>query len=619
MKSSDVIPTKVGIQMIKGWISDFSGMTFFILLSLFINIAHAESHIIKSHGYAVFGELKYPKDFTHFEYANPNAPKGGEIRHYYPAGFDALNDYILKGNKAPELWMTHETLLTPAGDEPYSSYGMLAESIEYPVSKEWIVFNIRPEAKWHDGKSVTAEDVVFSFNIFREKGDPNYKIIFQDVEKAEALSSHRIKFYIKNPRNPLIFPLVGESLYIMPKHFLKDKEFDKFDNEPILGSGPYKIKEFKFNKYIIYERIKDHWAKNVPANNGMYNFDEIRYDSYLDSVVAVEAFKSGAYDFKEENISRVWATGYDIKPVRKGDIIKELVQHSIPANLQTTFINMRRNDGKDINFREAMTLAFDFDWMNKALFYSLYKRTESYFDNTHFKAQGLPQGEELKILQKYRGKIPDHIFTQEFVMPSTGADPMRNRNNLRKAKDLLFASGYKLQNGKMISPYTNKPVELEMLYVSSVHEKMLGAFRNNLKKIGITLKLRMIDSAQFMDRIKSFDFDMTPVAFNALSVPGSNQKQLWHSSADVKGGLNFAGLHSDVVDDLISGLINASHEEELIANAKALDRVLLWGYYSVPQMYSSNYRLLYWNKFGIPAVRPKYSMGKESWWAKSAE
>lgn len=593
-------------------------MTIVMILVFAIEL-RAEEAITKSHGYAIFGNLKYDKNFPHFDYVNPNAPKGGEMNLHTLGGFDSLNDFILKGNKAPELWYTYEALMGSSSDEPYSSYCHLAESIEYPTSKKWVIFNIRPQARWHDGKPITAEDVVFSLNTLKEKGDPNYKIIFQDVEKAVALSPSRVKFYISNPANPLIIPSIGESLYILPKHFFEGKDFEKFDNEPMLGSGPYKISEFKFNKYIVYERVKDYWGKDLPVNKGMYNFDFVRFDSYLDPVVATEAFKSGAYDFREENTSRVWATGYNISAVKSGKIIKETVQHGVAASIQTTFLNMRREDSKDINFREAMSLAFNFDWMNKNLFYGIYKRTESYFDNTHFKAQGLPEGEELKILEKYKNKLPEHIFTKEFVVPFTDADPMKNRNNLRRAKDLLFESGYKLQNGKMISPYTKKPVALEIIYTLPAHERMLSAFRNNLKKIGITLNLRLIDRAQFMDRAQVFDFDMTPVSFNPLSVPGNNQRQIWHSQADIKGGLNFSGLHSDIVDDLIEKLVTASHEDDLIAHAKALDRVLLWGYYSIPQMYSNQYRLLYWNKFGIPAIRPKYGIAREAWWAKSVE
>ncbi len=619
MKDSSIIPSKTMLQSIKGWVYISFMALFSSVFSSFTCSAYAENHTIKTHGYAIFGGLKYKKDFTHYEYSNPDAPKGGELRLHYPAGFDCLNDYILKGNKAPELWLTHETLLSSAGDEPYSSYGHLAEAIEYPHSKEWVVFYLRPEAKWHDGTKITPEDVVFSLNMLKEKGDPNYKVIYQDVERAEAISEHAVKFHINNPRNPLIIPLIGESLYVLPKKFFKDKEFDKFDHSPILGSGPYKIKQYEFNKYIVYERVKNYWAQNIPVNKGMYNFDEIRYESYRDPVVAVEAFKAGGYDLREENISRVWATSYNIKAVKDGRLIKETVDHKVPANLQTTYINMRRDDGKDINFRQALTLAFDYDWMNKNLFYSLYKRTESYFDNTHFKATGLPTGKELKILEKYKHELPEHIFTTEFKMPKTGADPIRNRENLKIAKKLLFDSGYKLVNGNMVSPYTKKPVIMEVFYVSSAHERLFLAFKNNLKKIGITLQLRQVDSAQFMDRSKTFDFDLVPFAFTALSVPGSNQKQLWHSSADVTGGFNLSGLHSQIVDDLIQGLINSATEEEVIAHSKALDRVLLWGFYSIPQMYSSSYRLLYWNKFDIPKIRPTYSIGRESWWAKSAE
>ncbi len=612
MNNSDFIRSKEWCQAVIGWF-------LVIAFSLFYNVVYASEHIIKSHGYAVFGELKYSKDFPHFEYTNPNAPKGGEMNNYTLGSFDSLNDYVLKGNKAPDLWLTHDTLLYPAADEPYSSYGYIAESIEYPTSKEWVVFNLRPEAKFHDGHPLTSEDVVFTYNILKEKGEPNYKIIYNDVGKAVSIGPHKVKFYINNPKNPLIISLLGESLYILPKHFFENKDFEKYDSEPILGSGPYKIKEFEFNKYITYERVSNYWGKDIPVMRGMFNFDRLRYELYLEPTIAVEAFKGGAYDFREENISRIWSTGYNIPAVKNGKIIKELVSHNIPANLQALFLNMRREAFQDINFRKAMTLAFDFDWMNKQLFYGIFKRTESYFDNSKFKSTGIPTGRELQILNNYRQYLPAHIFTEEFVMPSTGADPIRNRENLRKAKELLIEAGYKLENGKMISPHTNKPVEIEVLYSTAAFEKLLNSYKSNLKKIGITLRLRLVDYAQYQKRAQEFDFDMLTVAFNPLSVPGSNQRQLWHSSADQKGGLNFSGLHNKVVDELIENLVQVEKEEELIAYTKALDRVLLWGYYAIPEMYSSHYRLLYWNKFGIPNTRPKYGIGKEAWWAKSAE
>lgn len=590
-----------------------------ILFAVMLMPEDTNALVNKSHGYAVFSKLKYDRNFKSFDYVNPEAPKGGEMKYHHVGSFDSLNSFILKGNSAPGLLETFDTLMTPAGDEPNSSYGLIAESIEYPKDKKWVIFNLHPEAKWHDGKPITAEDVEFSYNILLEKGSPNYKIAYQDIGKVEVINKRRVKFYIKNPLNPLVVPLIGEGLSILPKHFFVDKDFETYDTKPILGSGPYKVKDYKFNKFIKYERINDYWAKDLPVNKGSHNFDNIIYEMYLDAAVAVEGFKAGDYDFRQENISRIWATSYDIGAVKDGRIKKVNASHSVPANLQNIFMNMRRPDFKDRNFRKALTLAFDFDWMNANLFYGIYKRTESYFENTRFQATGIPEGRELEILEKYKDDLPGEVFTQPFVMPSTGDDLLKNRENLREAKQLLLDAGYTIKNGKMVSPYTKKPVKIEVLYHMPAFERIFGAFKANLERIGITLELRLLDHAQFWKRSKEFNFDLMSFAFVPTYIPGHFERFKWHSDSNIEGGLNFSGVNNKAVDELIEALLKASDEKQLLHNARALDRVLLWNYYSVPQFYSSEYRYLYWNKFGIPEIKPEYSIGLKTWWAKSAE
>jgi microcin C transport system substrate-binding protein len=591
-----------------------------IVTSLFCVCFFCEANALtKTYGYAVFGKLKYPENFTHYDYVNPNAPKGGVVTLYNIGGYDSLSSFILKGTAAPQLNYTFDTLLVSSSDEPYSTYPLVAESLEYPDDKKWVIFNLRPEAKWHDGKPITAHDVLFSFNILKDKGNPNYKVIFEDVEKAEVINDRKIKFYISNPLNPLVISVIGENLTIIPKHFFADKDFETYHDKPILSSGPYRVKSFAFNKYIEYERVDDYWGKDLPVNRGSYNFQKMQVECYLDTTVAVEAFKAGAYDFREENISRVWATAYDIPAVHKGELIKETAKHNIPAPLQTTFLNIRKPDLQDINFRKALTFAFDFDWMNKHLFYNVYKRTESYFDNSKFKATGIPQDRELQVLLKYKDQLPEELFIQEFKIPTTGANSLRNRENLKQAKQLLLSSGYKIVNNKMISPYTKKAVEVEILYHMPQFERVFNAFKANLEKIGITLVLRQVDHSPFWERSKVFNFDLQTFAFFASLVPGIPEKLKWHSESDVEGGYNFSGVHSKVVDELINNMIKASNEQDLIVYSRALDRVLLWNYYSIPQMYSNEFRYLYWNKFGIPEVKPSYYIGIDTWWAKSAE
>lgn len=592
-------------------ISLFSNL---LLMAPVIPICNAKE-LTTSHGHAVFGELKYKKDMKHFDFANPDAPKGGRVKFASIGTFDSLNEFTLKGNKAPGLNYVYEPLMYSSSDEPYSQYGLIAESIETSDNRKWVTFDIRKEARWHDNEKITAHDVKFSFDTLKAKGDPNYKIIYEDVSQAEVINDYKIKFHISAPENPLIISsLCG--LPILPKHFFKDKDFESFDTKPILGSGPYKVKDYKFGKFIEYERVQNYWGKDLPIMKGLNNFDIVQFDVYLDAQVAVEAFKSGEYDFKNENVSRVWATNYDIDTVRNGKIIKEEIIHKLPANLQAMFLNVRRPDFNDRNMREALTLAFDFDWMNRALFYGIYNRTESYFDNTKFASAGLPSKAELEILNKYKDELPEEVFTKEFIMPKTGSDPLANRENLKKAMEILKSSGYKIEGSKLISPYTKKPVEIEIIYHLQQFERVFNAYKNNLEKIGITLNLRQLDHAQYQKRMQEFDFDISTAAFNSLSIPGNNQRQLWHSSADIEGGFNFSGVHSKAIDEIVDKLSNSRTEEEIILYAKVLDRILLWNYYSIPQMHSKKFRILYWNKFDIPKIRPDYDIGIETWWMK---
>lgn len=586
-----------------------------LVITLQMKPALAEDRVAIKHGHAVFGELKYPKDFKHFDFANPDAPKGGFVKFYSLGAFDSLNEFVLKGNKAPSLGYTYESLMYPSTDEPYSQYCLIAESIEVPESKTWVAFNIRPEARWHDGKEITAEDVKFTLETLKTKGDPNYKIIYGDVSHVEVLDKRKVKFHISAPDNPLIISSIG-GMPLLPKHFFADKDFEKYDDKPILASGPYKIKAYEFGKFIEYEKVQDYWAKDLPIARGLHNFHNIKFDVYLDYQVAVEAFKSGEYDYRDEMVSRVWSTSYDIEPIKDGKIIKAEWSHKQPANLQTTYLNMRNPNLADIKLREALTLAFDFDWMNKALFYGVYTRTTSYFDNSKFAAKGLPEGKELEILNKFKGQVPEEVFTKEFVMPSTNANPFKNRENLKKAFNILTEAGYKIDKNLLISPHTGKPVVVEVIYHLQQFERMLNAYKDNLAKIGITLNLRFLDHAQYQKRMQTFDFEMTTAAFNSVSIPGNNQRQLWHSSADVDGGYNFSGVHNAAVDYLVDHLSNSKTEEDLIAYARALDRVLLWNYYSIPQMHSRKFRFLYWNKFEMPEIKPDYDVGTETWWMK---
>lgn len=586
-----------------------------LILFLVFVITSAHAEVIKGSSYALLGAVKYKDNFDHFDYVNPTAPKRGKVIYSFPATFDSLNRYILKGNKAPGLEITQDSLMKSSLDELYGMYGLIAESIEYSSKKDWVIYNLRKEARWHDGKPITAEDVKFTFDILRSEGDPNYKIVLADIDEIKVLTPTRVKFTIKNPKNMTIISLISTQS-ILPKHFFEGKKFDKYDKEPVLGSSAYKIKSFQFGKSIEYERVKDYWAENLNVNRGFNNFDYVQYDVYLDQISEILALKAGEVDFRSENYSKMWATAYNIEQIKDGSMIKELVEHKLPASLQSFFLNTRRSDLADRNVREALTLAFDFDWLNKNLFYGLYTRTQSYYENTFFQARGTPSVDELKLLEPFKNDIPKEVFEKEFRMPRTHANIVESRENLKRARQLLLDSGYVISGDGLISPYTKKPLELELIYRDDAFDRMLNFYVKNLAKIGIKLKLHKLDDAQAQLRTDKFDYDITTISFAPVTIPGISETQVWNSAARVEGGYNFSGVNSKAIDFLTKTLSDPKDTDELIAAAKALDRILLYSYYSIPHFYSKNFRLVYWNKFGVPAKRPDYDVGNSTWWLK---
>ena len=591
--------------------------TIIALILCIISIAvNAEESDI-SHGYALLGKLKYKNDFKNFEYVNQDAPKGGKIKFAYPSIFDSLNPFILKGNSAPGLAYTYETLMADSMDEPASQYGLIAEKIIIPKDRKWVEFVLRLEAKWHDGTRITASDVAFSFDTLKDRGNPNFRILFNEVQKAEAINDHQIRFYLKNSQDPTIIATIG-SLPIISKAFFTTHDLESYHDKPFLGSGPYKVKEYNFGKYIIYERVDNYWGRDLPVNKGQYNFNQIQYDCYQDMEIAVQALLNGEYDFRQENVARIWATQYNGDAFKKGLMIKETMSSKQSANLQAMFFNLRKPVLTDVNLRKAINLAYDFDWVNKYLFYDSYKRLESYFHNTEFAATGLPEGRELNILSEFIGQVPNEVFTDIYVTPGTNATRQTNRENLKQAKQILLNSGYKVLNGKMISPVTQKPVELEIIYEYQAFERIFHALKDNLANIGITLNLRFIDKAQYELRVQKFDYDLINGVFVPSIIPGSVQEMVWHSKSDMTGGYNLAGVHNPVVDNLIQRIKHAKDKVELVALSKALDRVLLWNYYTVPQYYSPGFRIIYWDKFERPKIKPTYNIGESTWWMKKS-
>jgi len=565
------------------------------------------------HGLAMHGELKYGPDFKHFDYVNANAPKGGTVKLGATGSFDNLNGFIVKGEAASGLGNIYDTLMTGSADEAFSAYGLLAQSIETPEDRSWVQFVLRKEARWHDGKPVTADDVIWTFNTLIEKGTPGYRYYYADVAGVEKIDERTVRFTFKNGKNREL-PLIMGQLVVLPKHYWQDKDFAKTTLEPPLGSGPYRIESLEAGRDISYARVEDYWGRDLPVNVGRDNFDVIRYDYYRDATVQVEAFKAGAFDFRAENISKVWATAYDIPAVKNGLIKKIEVKHNRTAIIQGFIYNTRRDIFKEPKLRQALAYAFDFAWSNRNLFYGQYTRTRSYFDNSELAATGLPGPDELEILEPFRGRIPDEVFTTEYQPPKTKGDG-RIRSNLRIGDRLLKEAGWVIEDGQRINEKTGQVLEFEILLVSPAFERVVLPFIKNLERLGVKASVRTVDSAQYLRRLETFDYDMLTSAWGQSLSPGNEQLGYWGSqAASQNGSQNYIGISDPVVDELIAGLIAAPDRKSLVTRTRALDRVLQWGHYLIPHWHLDYDRLIFWNKFERPAVTPLSGAQLGTWW-----
>ena len=565
------------------------------------------------HAIAMHGEPKYGPGFTHFDYADPDAPKGGDVRLSAIGTFDNLNPYILKGVAAVGLGGLFETLMTSSDDEAFTKYGLLAESIEVPDDRSWAAFTLRAEARWHDGRPVTPEDVIWSLETLKTKGHPFYRTYFANIAKAERTGERSVRFTFSGGENREL-PLIAGELPILPRHYWEGREFGKTTLKPPLGSGPYRVKSLDPGRSITYERIKDYWGAEIPVNKGRNNFDTIRYDYYRDTTVALEAFKSGGYDFRIENTSKDWATAYDAPPVRQGLIKLEEIRHQRPTGMQAFVFNTRREIFRDPRVRRALAFAFDFEWSNKNLFYGQYTRTESYFSNSELASTGLPGPEELKILEPLRGQIPDQVFTETYKPPAS--DGSGNiRRNLRQGLSLLKQAGWVFKDRKLVKAETGLPFSFEILLSQPVWERIALPFVKNLERLGIEARVRTVDAAQYQKRTEDFDFDMTVDVFGQSLSPGNEQRDLWGSeAAGRQGSRNTIGIRDEAVDRLIELVISAPDRDSLIHRTRALDRVLLWGHYLIPHWHIRSFRVAYWDKFGRPPTNPKYDLGFDTWW-----
>jgi len=554
---------------------------------------------------------KYAAAFPHFDYVNPTAPKGGTLRLAVDGTFDSFNSFIPKGNAASTGSV--ETLLVNSADEPFTAYGLVAETMEWPADRSWVIFNLRPEARWHDGTPITADDVVWSFETLVEKGMPFYRYYYSAIDSAEALNTHRVRFNFKESGNQEL-PLITGQLPVLPKHYWASRDFSATTLDPPLGSGPYRIQKFEAGRYIVQERVTDYWGANLPVRRGMNNFDIIRTEYFRDATPIRLALKAGDIDFRLENQSKAWADDYNVAVVDKGLLNKEMVPHRQPTGMQAFVMNTRRTLFQDPRVRQALGYAFDFEWSNRTLFNGQYTRTTSYFSNSELASSGLPEGSELALLEHYRGRIPDTVFNQAFKIPVTDGSG-RPRENLRKATALLKSAGWSVRDLKLINEATGVPFRFEVLLSSKAFERIVLPYTQNLKQLGIEAKIRLVDRTQYMERYRQKDFDMLVAVWGQSETPGNEQREYWGSdAADSVGSRNLAGIKDPVVDELIELLVKSDSREQLNVRTRALDRVLLWGHYVVPHWHIRADRVLYWDKFSRPATPVRSGVMRSRWW-----
>jgi microcin C transport system substrate-binding protein len=594
----------------------FQNLSLFLLILLQISDVRAVPAM--GMGY----EPKYPADFKHFDYVSPGAEKGGEITLYGLGTFDSLNPYLLKGLPAEGLGsLVFESLLEKSLDEPFSMYGLIADDFYLAADGLSVTFHINPEARFSNGKPITAEDVKFSFDTLMSKAaHPQFRVYYGDVESAEVIDRLTVRFHFKN-RNRELHMIVGE-IPIFSREWLGSEPFDEVDDVPPVSSGPYLVDGYERGRYIRYRRNPDYWAKALPVRTGMYNFDSITYKYYKDSTIAQEAFKAGEFDFFYENYSKRWARSHVGPKYDSGEILKTELAHSNNAGMQGFAINIRREKFKDVRVRKALGLAFDFEWSNNQLFYNQYERCDSYFSNSELAATGLPQGRELELLNKYREQLPASVFEQEWYPPTTNAE-ISLRDNLKNARDLLADAGWTVQDG-VLKNAQGEAFVLDVLLVQKGFDRIFAPYAHNLKKLGIDMNYRTVDDSLYKRRMDKFEFDMVVTSFPQSVSPGNELMNMFHSqAADMEGSRNLPGISDPVVDALIEKIINAENRDELIIAAHALDRVLLHGEYLVPNWYIDTHRIAYRDKFNMPETLPLYfeplSWLLKTWSAKGSE
>ena len=574
-----------------------------------------EVKTIKSHATTLGDFPKYDEGFEYFDYVNPNAPKGGTLKRFWIGGYDTLNPFTVKGDPAVGLrgGMVFEPLMVSAEDDVQSQYGLIAETLEVAEDLSFAIFHLRPEARFSDGTPITAEDVKFSFHTLVEKARPNFAHYYENVANVIVIDPHTVKFEFDGPPNRELPQIVGQ-IEVFSKAYWEDRDFEQTTLDPPISSGPYKISSLEPGRYLVLERNKNYWGEHLPVNVGQNNFDFIRWDYYRDTEVAVEAFKSGEYDFRPENSSLKWATSYDFPALTEGLVKKEMLRHSRPTGMQAFVFNIRKSKFEDPRVRRALAYCFDFEWSNETLFYGQYTRTSSYFENSEIAARGLPSEEELAILNPYKDQLPEEVFTEEYTVPMTDGSG-RLRDNLMIAANLLKEAGWEIKDNKLTHSDTGEVMDIEFLLGSPGFERIISPFIENLARVGISATIRTVEPAQYLNRVREKDYDMIVATFGQSLSPGNEQRNYWGSeAADQVGSRNDIGVKNPVVDELIEKIVAATTRAELIIICRALDRVLLWHHYVIPAWHINADRVLWWDKFGRPDIKPKYTVGLSAWW-----
>ncbi len=592
-----------------------------VIFSAPVSGAHAQE-VVRSHGWAIHGDLKYPADFEHFDYVNPDAPKGGSVVFGVPDTFDSLNPFIISGSPGAGSSAIYDTLMTTSRDEPNSEYGLLAEWIEAESDADGIFtairFGLREEARFHDGEPVRADDVVWTFNKLVTEGAPLYRFYYANVDEAVALDDLTVEFRLIPGENREMPVILGQ-VPVLPQHYWADREFARTTLEPPLGSGPYRIAEVRPGQSVTIERVEDYWGADLPVNRGHNNFDRIRYEYFRDRTVLLEAFKAGDLDIRRENSSKNWATAYDVPAVEDGRILLREFNHERGTGMQAYVMNQRRPVFQDVRVREAMTYMWDFEWVNQNIMYEAYARTDSFFENSDLEATGLPEGEELAVLEPFRDRLPERVFTEDYAPPSTDGSG-NNRQQLRRAFELLQEAGWVVEDGALIHSETGAPFEIEILLVQDLFTPHTQALVRGVERLGGTATIRVVDAAQYRNRLDSFDFDVVVSGWGQSLSPGNEQRDFWSSeAAERNGSRNTAGISDPVIDELIELLIASPDRETLVARTRALDRVLLWNFPGIPMYHAKTDRIAYWNRFGIPSGEPPMLGTDSSFWWVDAE